>query len=466
MSSEAAKKPTPLNPFVNREKETESIPPKLKAIQKGEWLFDFVLTVTGIPGIGKTTFLRRIEQLAQDDGIKTILFTYDATSDKLSPFQNIAKSLSFPTPLTDYDEDDKLDSFVREFAKNLRSELSEKPLVFLIDDTHYMDASGQEIWEGILERVYVKNRLLIVLAGRRNLRFKSFELRRRMRPIALECFKEEHTNELVTEPKHSDLSNKIFQLTHGYPLASVHAYEWVFRHKLKPADPEIGHQLEARETELIFELVSTILSDHIFIHLQDKTPRNFLEYLLKSLSPLRRFDDILLHELLKKVGKEHYDTVVDMLTIRGHIRQLAASTYMVKWESGRMGYALDFSIRRLLSLEMKFRDQAFFLKIHQFMADWYQDAIDKAAERDPGAPQTVMYLIEHIFHFSQLCQTKGQTEHMETDICEKIGRRFKDYYFREKNHFYEEFKKDEELAESLEDSFDSLKSFIAEQLKA
>jgi len=35
MSSEAAKKPTPLNPFVNREKETESIPPKLKAIQKG-----------------------------------------------------------------------------------------------------------------------------------------------------------------------------------------------------------------------------------------------------------------------------------------------------------------------------------------------------------------------------------------------------------------------------------------------
>jgi len=131
-----------------------------------------------------------------------------------------------------------------------------------------------------------------------------------------------------------------------------------------------------------------------------------------------------------------------------------------------MGYALDFSIRRLLSLEMKFRDQAFFLKIHQFMADWYQDAIDKAAERDPGAPQTVMYLIEHIFHFSQLCQTKGQTEHMETDICEKIGRRFKDYYFREKNHFYEEFKKDEELAESLEDSFDSLKSFIAEQLKA
>jgi len=78
----------------------------------------------------------------------------------------------------------------------------------LIDDTHYMDASGQEIWEGILERVYVKNRLLIVLAGRRNLRFKSFELRRRMRPIALEYFKEEHTNELVTEPKHPDLSNK------------------------------------------------------------------------------------------------------------------------------------------------------------------------------------------------------------------------------------------------------------------
>ncbi len=96
--------------------------------------------------------------------------------------------------LKTYNEDQtrkyNFDCLIDVFALNLSKKLENTPLVLLIDDSHYIDEDSQDIMEDLLERIYNKNRMLLVIAGRADLRWKSFELRRRTRAISLDCFQE------------------------------------------------------------------------------------------------------------------------------------------------------------------------------------------------------------------------------------------------------------------------------------
>jgi hypothetical protein len=325
-----------------------------------------------------------------------------------------------------------------------------------------MKESVQDMLEDVLERVYHKNRLFVTLAGRADVRWKSFELRRRARLIRLEFFEEKVADRLLAQPKDPALSGQIYRLTKGYPLASVQAYEWISRN----LESDFAQQLEVRETEtkLVFELVDTLLSQYLLVHIKDKDRRERMAELLKKVSPLRRFDDMLLYKFLNVSDILQHSDSIDTLKSRSYIREMVSLTYVVGWDSARMAYSLDFPIRQLFSLGMKFRDPAGLVKIHEIMMECYQQYMDKAVERDPSAPQTVIYLTEYIFHFASVCQLKGQTDHMGFEIQKQIDTLFKGYYVREKNHFYEEFKRDDELAQLLGDTYHQLTEFVAKQV--
>jgi predicted secreted acid phosphatase len=53
---------------------------------------------------------------------------------------------------------------------------------------------------------------------------------------------------------------------------------------------------------------------------------------------------------------------------------------------------------------------------------------------------------------------------MGFEIQKQIETLFKGYYVREKNHFYEEVKKDHELAQLLGDTYHQLTEFVAKQV--
>jgi hypothetical protein len=215
---------------------------------------------------------------------------------------------------------------------------------------------------------------------------------------------------------------------------------------------------------MVFELVDTILSNHILVDIADKDMRLFMEWLLKVVSPIRRFDDILLVNLLPRIASELYRPI-DTLSTRSYIRKMSVSTYVVKWNSAKMAYSCDESIRRLLAMSLKFRDKELLLLVHKFMVEWYQQAINETVIRDPSSPATVIYLIEYIFHFVQLCHLNEQTEHVGFEIQQKIADQFIDYKYKEKNHFCEEFKKDSELIELLGDSYHQMSEFVEKQVE-
>jgi hypothetical protein len=468
-----------LTRFVNRQEELVLVHKKFQVIINGDRNYDFMLTVSGIPGIGKTTLLDKIREDAEAQNIRTVFVNcrraIRSADEQWAILETIADDLfasdaSWQEALQNYRENEGHavqvfyhDQLLETFVENLRVWLANNPLVLLLDDVHYMGEPPQELLEEVLERTYDLNRLFVILAGRADLRWRSFQLRSRTRNILLEQFKEEEAVQLLKEPANPDLSKAVYRLTRGYPLASVRAYEWVADH-FTLTDPDLTDQLKVQEADLVFDLVGSIFEDYILGHIDDAPKKRWLAWLLRSISPLRRFDDNLLRALLLALDATQFSQITTLET-RSYTRQMAALTYLVKWDSARIAYALDLPMRQLLSLEMKFREQERLLKIHKFVKTWYQDAINEVTARDSSAPQSVIYLIEHIYHLAQYRQVKGETENLVKEIEAKIVRHYEGYYLRERVHFFEEFSSDEELATVLGPDYSSLVKLVEQQVE-
>ena len=468
---------SPVASFVNRVDELAFIRDKLAAIKEGSWLFDFLLSVKGIPGIGKTTLLDQVAEEARASQVRVIHINYTPVDnqDEHETFalQQVAKALfpdstewaamlqTYLMSAPEVQEAELRQKLIDTFVKQCQGVLSKTPALWLIDDSHYLSEVAQKILEAVLERLLAKNRLFVILAGRVEIGWYSFELRRRTRLITLEAFPKQEAEKLLPDPIRTAVSDQIYSLTHGYPRASVLAHEWITEN-LRPAASNLDRQLKKQEASLVFSLVETILKTHILADIPDPEQRRNLNHLLKLISPLRRFDDNLLYAFLTDLEPDRF-AGINALTTRTYIRQLATSTYLVKWESAKFAYALDYPIRSLLSLNMKFGDDQKLLAIHQFALAWYEQLIIQLAERDPSTPQSVTYLMEHIFHLAwvQLLQNKPKT--LKKKIKQTIELHLERYKHPECNQFFEEFSKDEELAEVLGPSYPALVQFV-EQL--
>lgn len=459
-------------PFVNRLDELALIREKLQAI-KNQKLFTFIITISGIPGIGKTTVLTQAEQEAKIYGINTVFVDYNSNTANNNPIyvlqkiaDNFFKSVaSWQKALKLYrDNQNNSEKIIRAFIENLKPQLERSPLLLLLDNSHRMDEATQEILEDVLERLSPYNKLLVILAGRSDIRWHSFELRRRTEAIILNSLLQKETAKLLPDPNYAELTDQVYAVTQGYPIASVLAYKWV-TDNLKSSDKNLPRHFKEREAELIFNLFDSIFEEYILDkkHINDPLTRQRLGKLLRYVSPLRRFDDNLLATLLREVDKDYF-AQVNTLDARAYTRQMSALTYLVNWESGKQAYALDRPLRHLLSLEMKFREKFRLLQIHQFAIDWYQKAIYQVTEKDPSAPQSVIYLLEQIFHLAQLWELESKANNLEITIREKIKYLFTSYTMRERVHFQEEFNKDEDLPELLGKIYSRLSSFVAQQV--
>jgi adenylate kinase len=462
--------------FVNRFEELDQIRKKLEAIKSQKLLFEFILTISGIPGIGKTTLLNQAEQKAEALGIQTVWVDYENGAAKNNPLYMLQKvadqlfktALNWQKALKTYrdnqeilSQSDNIEPVIRTFVENLRMHLERIPFLFLIDNGHWMDETAQVVFEDVLERLYPYNRLVVIIAGRSDIRWRSFELRQRTEPIPLTSFPKTETAKLLPDPGYAMLNDYVYALTQGYPIASVLAYQWV-EDNFEPSNLNLSDQFKAREAELIFNLFDAIFEKYILGNINPEI-RQRLGQLLRYVSPLRRFDDNLLAALLREIDKDNFGQT-NTLNTRVYSRQMVAQTYLVKWESGKQAYALDRPMRHLLSLEMKFRERSRLVKIHQFVMDWYQRAISEVTAKDPSAPQSVIYLIEHIYHYVQLQQFKPKPVDLEIVLQQKIMTLFVGYKMSERVHFQEEFNKDEDLPELLGDVYPRLTDFVVQRV--
>ncbi len=469
--------------FISRDNELEFIEKgKISALAKGAILFQCITTITGIPGIGKTTLLKKVAEIAESFKLRWIQVSLGKNlsrkREEFFLFKEIAKlfeenDASEANRQIDEihkmgQEERRMDQegrrrFLNLYAKHLKKYLEAQPLILMVDDSHRLNETEKAIFEGIMERVCGTNRLLVVLAGRSYISWRSFELRRRTFQISLDHFDKEQFDNFLIAPRDDQLNDRIYRLTRGYPLASVQALEWVGEN-LNVTDPEFHQKLTDRETDLVLSLTDTILDNFILIDIPSRENRNLLKALLKYTSPLRRFDDGILSKLLKEViAKE--DSAVHPEKSSKYFWAMKTLTHLVVWDSPKTGYATDAAVRRLLALSMKYREKDIYLAIHEYMANFYKKAMNAAIEKDPSSPQSILYLLEFIFHHASFHAAKGEIQTWIEDIRSIILENFKGYKFRERNHFYEEYKKDEDIEELMGEEYPGILEIIKDHLQ-
>lgn len=445
--------------FVDRKKEIALICEGLERIKHKEHLFNFILVFTGIDGIGKTELLNWTERTAKQKNIATCRVDFsgiDFTCKTGTGF--FAKSLA-DAGCIDYDS--KTQEFsaidhsdhVDKILDQLVVFLEKKPLVILLDDTHCIGEVDRNILENILVNIYDEKRLLVVLAGRRGFKWKDPELRDRSTKINLGPLQQEYLREMAPK-KYTAISDKVYQITRGYPLASAKAFDFIS--KFNPSDAE--RQIKEKEAELIFSLVNNVFIKFLIDRI-DEPDRNRIIGLLKIASILRRFDEVILYDLLKNIDN-CVIKVNHTVQAQSYIRQMIIYSKAVDWDSAKQAYAVDTSMRWLLEQEMAFNDPKRLETINRFMISWYQLAIKTALERDNSAPHTVIYLLEEIYHQGKLLQGIEENTDLELKAKDRISCIFSGYKRREKNHFYEEYKKDDELKGVLGKTYHSILDFI------
>jgi hypothetical protein len=419
--------------FVDREQEIEFINNKIKALKNRQRLFEFMVILWGIPGMGKTRLLKQVVNTAEKEGITALLIDCQNEQDSLCWVQEIAdRFFQGDKYLRQWTNDNAItDSFIEKFLESLES----RPFVLLFDNVHWLDKVSQGILETILLKTIPNhnNQLLIVVAGRLEIRWDSFELRRRSLLHTLTSFPKSEHHKLLSYPHNSVLGDKVFSVTRGYPLASALTSDWLKQLRVSANDLTESNFVDY-EQALVIELSNKIIKTYILNGIEGE--QNQLVYkLLRYLSPLRRFDEVIIVDVLTKLGGDFVN--IDVLSSRAYIRLLAAKTYLIKWDRVRQAYAIDEPVRLLLNLELKYNSLQELITIHDVMRKWYQ-----------SKSQTVLYLIEQIFHsawyygLSGLC---ARLEHYVNDIGSIIDA----YSQTDRTHFYEELAKDEELAEAL-----------------
>ncbi|MDM8528282.1 ATP-binding protein [Anaerolineales bacterium HSG24] len=445
--------------FVNRETELKFITSKLIALPTSRRNFDFILTVSGVAGIGKTSLLKRVEQEAQAKNIPVIWITFDAPEAKqdnlLYLFQQLIQTISNPTIQSAWQEYESSRGVVEEafpfvrdrLIQTLVDELVDRPMVWQFDDTHLMSTEVREVVEDILTHIGNDHRLFLIMAGRDTVRWNSFELRRRTRSFPLASLPKDAAQQLAPDALYAPITDQMYDLTRGYPKASVMAYEWI-ANNLATKTANLSQALKSHESELILALFDDLFEQYILGDIPDRAKTS---QLLRYISPLRRFDDHLLSNLLPALNKELF-AELSILEARSLTRQVAIQTYLIKWHSGRMAYILEPPVRQLLYLDLKYRDNRKLQQIHEFMRNWYKQAIDETLQKDASSPQSVVYFLEYLYHYMELERLTGRSvETINQAIRQKIDQQFTHYQLRERNHFLEELKRDTIILEILAD---------------
>jgi hypothetical protein len=464
--------------FVNRREQIELIVDKLHDISSGRLASGYVITLTGIPGIGKTVVLHEASRQAQALGIPAIFIDYkfEATQSPLQTLEKIAAAFFQDAPdwvasWNAYQKQPYSDAawknLLSKFLQTFAAQLTKSPLLLLLDNADKVwdidDHPGiRSTLEAIIEQGGKQHRLLAITAARLHLDWDNAELRRQVVPQLLPSFEREDTKALLA-PATADyqvLADQIYTVTHGYPKASVLAFQWAIEHLKASPRKDLNSLFAAREEDLIFTLFDEIIRRYILVSVQSGERRQRLRALLRYLGPLRRFDDILLADLLPQIAPKIFPEITTAKA-RVYIFDLAHETHLVRWDSARQAFVLDASMRRFLALELKYRERERLMLIHKLACQWYDRELTEVVQSTPSTPQSVLYFIEYVFHLTSYRTLANQRSNLVTDIRAKMVTLFDGYKYRERNHFKQEFIRDNELAELLgQQAYRQLRQFV------
>lgn len=421
--------------FTNRTVELEIVARRVEILQKGGGVFQCVLNFYGIPGVGKTALLSELDRLAASGHwpghrLQPVLSALTDLATVVSPDQlhragpealasqmkqlddqtQIA-SMAFYDALNDFhrqritdldDEEawyrarqaakrvaDSFTSFVYDQGKKLN-----QPVLLMFDNSDRLPPDAFDWLEfEVFSPLVQSDRVLLVLTGCSPIRWKRFEVRRRV--YLGKLHPPEQGAELVRQqaPSWSKVADNIVQLTFGLPTANRTVVE-ALGEITAPVD---GNNFDQYRPQLLKRLVTDLVEKHLWQNVDHE-----LWPVFHLVAPLRQFDVTTLRNLLphfdsERFGKQGGNFYLLMLN-------RLIDTALVEWSSERKAYILDDTLRHILALDLEIRQRQRSIDIHARAAELYQRWLTDVPENRSS------YLVEWLYHRVKGDELKGQEQ--------------------------------------------------------
>ena len=238
--------------------------------------------------------------------------------------------------------------------------------------------------------------VIFVFTGRTRLRWKKFEVRRRVEPKELYPFDSPQTGKQIEqlrgEEPPDEVSAALWSYSFGHPLTTRVIYDTLCR--LNPDTPLDA--IETRETAIAQAVYDLIENRFLSAVAQSESEsESQSRELIWNICVLRKFNVAHLREFV-----DDKDGTRSEASYLKDIRDLVAST-LVRWSSEAGGYVLDPVVRQIVARNLQMREPEQYLKQHRKAVVMYERWIQEHP-RNAGD-----FLIEWMYHQAEIWRAQG-----------------------------------------------------------
>jgi hypothetical protein len=416
--------------FVNREEELRLIGNHLVALQQSNAALSAqIIEFHGVGGIGKTTLLKRVEQLCNDMHLPYIWT--DANQSITSFSRNIIHQVQRYQIQLSQHSNDLFDQSIHA----TQALLARGPAIVIVDS---LDAASEELllWiENMLQRLIGYSRLLVVLASKRIASFKqTLSIARKLATYQLQTFNHKFCTSYINgsvQDIEPEICNIIFAWTNGYPLAVNVMCQAILHSQLDPRKEQDQKQLLSILTEQVINrgVLSTVVRTPIDLE--------WYQTMLGLFAVPRRFNIPIMQSLVEQFAPQYkLNSPLRYMTLPTRINQ---ATDVLMWEPAKAGFSLETPIRHIFLMKLKIEQPAQYIALHRFLAKTTQQFAMEVSGTD-----RIRYWQEYLYH-SANCVEEANLQQVVVETVQLIMAEPPEYFLQ----FHEEYIKDEELKTAL-----------------
>jgi hypothetical protein len=401
--------------FVNRYTETMLIDNAFNALQNYEnndsILRTPIIDFFGVDGIGKTAILRYIREKCQKQKISCIaadasLNAYHFSSEVVRQVAKLSKNKYQPLEKNEDPFQRSLDA-----AKSL---LSQGIMVLVLDN---VDATNKEMLQyitAILRAIIDDRKLLVVLAGKKDILFDSERsISRKLTSLQVKALDRkscEQYLDIVIPSLETETRRYVLNWTRGYPLAMEVMTKAIVERKLDPAQPE-------NQKVLVDLIVKRVIDEKVFADLTPALQSRYKEALM-LLSIPRQFNLLIMQKLIKQFASDELKKGSNLASMKlpGSIKN---DTGVLSWNFFKGGYVIDTPVRNIFLLKVRIEETERYALLHQFLADQNKSFAEEVTEVD-----RVQYLCEYLYHSAHI---KNEQEFIQ--ILQQVQQEINDITF-------------------------------------